>query len=117
MDDIVRREWTAVLKRDAVLEVKGVPQAVGRDLPALGEPGFDASIRCEARQSVEDVGDGSASRDVGGERRVQGARIVGVAGVDDLVSGWRTGRAACSEAKRNASRSTIGGRSSSIDSG
>ena len=76
-------------------------QPVGVTSPARGEAGLDARVGGEARQAVEEVADGAAGGDVGGESRVERAGVVVVPGIDDLVAVRRAGRPTRAEAKRD----------------
>ena len=69
----------------AASQMKRVRDAVTAHFPSLGEPRFDFRVGRESRQSVEQVGDGAARRDVGGMRRIEGARVIPIARVDQRM--------------------------------
>src|SRR5690348_3402647 len=79
-------EGGAIVKVNVASEVKRVCAAVPRYLPTLGQSRLNARCRSEARQSVKNIGDCSASWDVGGECGIQRAGVVVVTRVDECSS-------------------------------
>ena len=47
-DDVARGERRPVVEGDAAAQMEGVGEAVGRDVPAFGERGFDFGVRVES---------------------------------------------------------------------
>ena len=85
-DDVSCPEGSAVVELYACSEVKGVSHPVSGNVPRARETGYHLRVGSEAHEAVEDVADGSAGGNIGGERGVERARVVCVARVDQRVA-------------------------------
>jgi hypothetical protein len=70
-------------------EVKGVSSSIGGDFPPLSERRLHSCVGGEPNQTVKDISDGAAGRNVGRPGGVQGTRIFDVARVDQGAAVWR----------------------------
>ena len=99
-DDVLCGKRSSVVKLHAAAQMESVGDSIGGDVPGFREAGNYLRVGGEARQSVEDVGDGASCWDVGRERGIHRSRIIGVARVDDGLAG-RSGGFATAAAAEN----------------
>ena len=95
-DHVVRDEGTAVVKVDVAAQVERVGPPVGCDVPPFSEPGLDLRGGSEARESVEDVADGTPGRHVSRECGIERPWVIVVARVDERAT---IGRRVAAEAR------------------